>query len=55
MIESRFRLVEVIMILGMTTFTFARVLVSLIGIFAGYVLVCGLLAAKRLDGAVSSH
>jgi len=54
MIESRFRLVEVIMILAMTTFNFARVL-SLIGIFAGYVLVCALLATKRLDGPVSSH
>ena len=46
---------EVIMFLGMTTFTLARVLLSLIGIFAGYVLVCVLLATKRLDGAVSSH
>jgi len=41
---------ENIMILGMTTFTFAHVALSLIGIFSGFVVVFGLLAAKRLDG-----
>jgi hypothetical protein len=38
------------MILGMTTLTFAHVLLSLIGIFAGFFVVLGLLTAKRLDG-----
>jgi hypothetical protein len=38
------------MILGMTTFTFMHVVLSLIGIFAGLVVMFGLLAAKRLDG-----
>ena len=38
------------MIFGMTTFTFVHVLLSLIGIFSGFVVVFGLLAAKRLDG-----
>lgn len=38
------------MILGMTTFTFVHVVLSLIGIFAGLVVVFGLLTAKRLDG-----
>jgi hypothetical protein len=38
------------MILGMTTLTFAHVVLSLIGIFSGFVVVFGLLAAKRLDG-----
>jgi hypothetical protein len=38
------------MIFGMTTFTFAHVVLSLIGIFAGLVVMFGLLAAKRLDG-----
>jgi hypothetical protein len=38
------------MIFGMTTFTFVHVLLSLIGIFSGFVIVFGLLAAKRLDG-----
>src|SRR6267143_1987067 len=39
-----------IMILGMTTFTFVHVVLSLIGIFSGFVVVFGLLAGKRLDG-----
>jgi hypothetical protein len=38
------------MIFGVTTFTFVHVLLSLIGIFSGFVVVFGLLAAKRLDG-----
>ena len=37
------------MILGMTTFTFVHVVLSLIGIFSGFVVVFGLLAGKRLD------
>jgi hypothetical protein len=39
-----------IMILGMTTFTFAHVALSLIGIFSGFVVVFGLFASKRFDG-----
>jgi hypothetical protein len=39
-----------IMIFGMTTFTFVHVVLSLIGIFSGFVVVFGLLASKRLDG-----
>ncbi len=38
------------MILGMTTFTFAHVVLSLIGIFSGFVVVFGLFASKRFDG-----
>ena len=38
------------MILGMTTFTFVHVVISLIGIFTGIVAMFGLLAGKRLDG-----
>ena len=38
------------MIFGMTTFTFVHVVLSLIGIFTGFVVVFGLLTAKRLDG-----
>jgi len=38
------------MILGMMTFTFVHVVLSLIGIFSGFVVVFGLLAGKRLDG-----
>jgi hypothetical protein len=38
------------MIMGMTAFTFVHVLLSLIGIFSGFVVVFGMLAAKRLDG-----
>jgi hypothetical protein len=38
------------MIFGMTTFTQIHVALSLIGIFAGFVVACGLLTAKRLDG-----
>jgi hypothetical protein len=34
----------------MTTFTFVHVVLSLIGIFSGFVVAFGLLAAKRLDG-----
>src|SRR5882762_4159643 len=41
------------MIFGMTTFTLVHVLLSLIGIFSGFVVVFGLLAAKRLDGWTS--
>jgi hypothetical protein len=39
-----------LMIFGMTTFTFVHVLLSLIGIFSGFVVVFGMLAAKHLDG-----
>jgi hypothetical protein len=38
------------MIFGMTTLTFVHVALSLIGICSGFVVVFGLLAAKRLDG-----
>jgi hypothetical protein len=38
------------MILGMTTFTFVHVLLSLIGILSGFVVMFGLMAGKRLDG-----
>jgi hypothetical protein len=38
------------MIFGMTTLTFVHVLLSLAGIFSGFVVVFGLLASKRLDG-----
>jgi hypothetical protein len=38
------------MILGMTTFTLVHVLLSLAGIFAGFVVVLGLLIAKPFDG-----
>jgi len=35
---------------GMTTFTFVHVVLSLIGIFSGFIVMFGLFAAKRLDG-----
>jgi hypothetical protein len=38
------------MIFGMTTLTFVHVVLSLIGIFSGFVVVFGLLAANRHDG-----
>jgi hypothetical protein len=38
------------MILGMATFTFVHVVLSLIGIFSGFIVMFGLFAAKRLDG-----
>jgi len=38
------------MILGLTTFTFVHVVISLVGILSGFVVVYGLLTAKRLDG-----
>jgi hypothetical protein len=38
------------MVLGMTTLTFVHVVLSLIGIFSGFVVAFGLLAARRLDG-----
>jgi len=38
------------MISGMSTFTIVHVVLSLIGIFSGFVAWFGLLAAKRLDG-----
>jgi hypothetical protein len=38
------------MILGMTTLTFVHVVLSLIGILAGFVVVYGLLTQKVLDG-----
>jgi len=39
-----------IMIFGMTFFTFFHVVLSLVGIFSGFVVVLGFLAAKRLEG-----
>jgi hypothetical protein len=38
------------MILGMSAFLFVHVLLSLIGIFTGFVVMYGLLTAQRLDG-----
>lgn len=38
------------MIFGVTTFTLIHVLLSLVGIFAGLVVVGGMLARERLDG-----
>jgi hypothetical protein len=38
------------MILGMSAFLFVHVLLSLIGIFTGFVVLYGLLVAQRLDG-----
>ena len=38
------------MVFGLTTFTFVHVLLSLIGIFSGFVVFFGLLAGNRLDG-----
>ncbi|HTQ60264.1 MAG TPA: hypothetical protein VMI32_08575 [Candidatus Solibacter sp.] len=38
------------MIFGMTYFTFFHVLLSLIGIFSGFIAVFGMIAGKRLDG-----
>jgi hypothetical protein len=38
------------MIFGMTPFTFFHVLLSLIGIFSGFIAVFGMIAGKRLDG-----
>jgi hypothetical protein len=38
------------MIHGMSTFTIMHVLLSLIGILSGFVVVFGMLVAKRLDG-----
>ena len=38
------------MIFCMTTFTFVHVVLSLIGIFSGFIVMFGLFAAKRLDG-----
>jgi hypothetical protein len=37
------------MIFGMTIFTFVHVVLSLVGIFSGFVVVIGLLTTKRLD------
>jgi hypothetical protein len=38
------------MIFGMTPVTFFHVLLSLIGIFSGFIAVFGMIAGKRLDG-----
>jgi hypothetical protein len=38
------------MILGMSTLTFVHVVISLIGIIAGFIVIDGFLKAKRLDG-----
>ena len=38
------------MIFGMTPFTFFHVLLSLVGIFSGFIAVFGMIAGKRLDG-----
>lgn len=37
------------MILGMTTFTFVHVVISLVGIFSGLIVVFGLIAGRGLD------
>jgi hypothetical protein len=37
------------MILGMTTFTFVHVVISLVGIFSGLIVLFGLIGSKRLD------
>jgi hypothetical protein len=37
------------MILGMTTFTFVHVIISLVGIFSGLIVVFGLIAGRGLD------
>jgi hypothetical protein len=39
-----------IMILGMTPLTFVHVVLSLIGIFSGFVVVFGMLTGEKLDG-----
>jgi hypothetical protein len=39
-----------ITIMGMTTFTFVHVVISLVGILSGLIVLVGLLAGKRLDG-----
>jgi hypothetical protein len=41
------------MILGLQPFTFAHVLISLVGIVSGFVVLLGLLTAKRLEGWTS--
>jgi len=41
------------MILGMTTFTFVHVVISLVGILSGLVVLFGLIGGKRLDGWTS--
>jgi hypothetical protein len=38
------------MIFGLTTFTLMHVVLSLVGIFAGFVVAGGLVAGRRLDG-----
>ena len=38
------------MIFGMTLFTFVHVVLSLVGIFSGFVVLFGLLGSKRLEG-----
>jgi hypothetical protein len=38
------------MILGMTTFTFVHVALSLIGILSGLLVVLGMMSAKQMDG-----
>ena len=38
------------MILGLQPFTFAHVLISLVGIVSGFVVLFGLLGSKRLEG-----
>ena len=38
------------MIFGMAPFTFFHVLLSLVGIFSGFIAVFGMIAGKRLDG-----
>lgn len=38
------------MIFGMTPLTFIHVVLSLIGIFAGFIVVFGMISGKRLDG-----
>jgi hypothetical protein len=39
----------------MPTLTFVHVVLSLIGIFAGFFVVLGLLSSKRLDGSTAGR
>jgi hypothetical protein len=48
--KARIRPREEFMIFGMTPLTFFHVLLSLIGIFAGFIAVFGMIGGKRLDG-----
>jgi hypothetical protein len=51
--KARIRPKEELMIFGMTPLTFFHVLLSLIGIFAGFIAVFGMIGGKRLDSWTS--